>query len=60
VALRRQAEGRSAPTPADAVGDLRQPNLPGTDEYPNWPLPLAEPTVTARPATTTCIGCTQT
>jgi 4-alpha-glucanotransferase len=31
--------------PADAVGDLRQPNLPGTrDEYPNWRLPLAHPT----------------
>ena len=29
--------------PADAVGDLRQPNLPGTlDEYPNWCLPLAD------------------
>jgi 4-alpha-glucanotransferase len=28
--------------PADAVGDVRQPNLPGTlDEYPNWRLPLA-------------------
>jgi 4-alpha-glucanotransferase len=26
----------------DAVGDRRQPNLPGTtDEYPNWRLPLA-------------------
>jgi 4-alpha-glucanotransferase len=25
----------------DAVGDLRQPNLPGTvDQYPNWRLPL--------------------
>jgi len=31
--------------PADAVGDLRQPNLPGTtDEYPNWRLPLADGT----------------
>jgi 4-alpha-glucanotransferase len=31
--------------PADAVGDLRQPNLPGTrDEYPNWCLPLADRT----------------
>lgn len=29
---------------ADAVGDLRQPNLPGTvDEYPNWRLPVATP-----------------
>jgi 4-alpha-glucanotransferase len=27
----------------DAVGDRRQPNLPGTtDEYPNWRLPLAD------------------
>jgi 4-alpha-glucanotransferase len=29
--------------PADAVGDLRQPNLPGTvDQYPNWAMPLAD------------------
>ncbi|HVM00753.1 MAG TPA: 4-alpha-glucanotransferase [Egibacteraceae bacterium] len=29
----------------DALGDIRQPNLPGTtDEYPNWRLPLAVPT----------------
>lgn len=29
---------------ADAVGDLRQPNLPGTtDAYPNWRLPIAAP-----------------
>jgi 4-alpha-glucanotransferase len=29
----------------DALGDLRQPNLPGTiDEYPNWRLPLADST----------------
>ena len=27
----------------DAVGDLRQPNLPATvDEYPNWRLPIAD------------------
>ena len=27
----------------DAVGDLRQPNLPGTvDQYPNWRLPVAD------------------
>ena len=27
----------------DAVGDLRQPNLPGTTtEYPNWRLPVAD------------------
>jgi 4-alpha-glucanotransferase len=29
--------------PGDAVGDLRQPNLPGTtDEYPNWRLPVTD------------------
>ena len=29
----------------DAVGDLRQPNMPGTvDEYPNWRLPVADET----------------
>lgn len=29
---------------ADVVGDERQPNMPGTvDEYPNWRLPIAEP-----------------
>lgn len=29
--------------PGDAVGDLRQPNMPGTvDEYPNWRLPVAD------------------
>lgn len=28
-------------SPADAVGERRQPNLPGTvDEYPNWRIPL--------------------
>lgn len=28
-------------SPADAVGQLEQPNLPGTvDEYPNWRIPL--------------------
>lgn len=28
--------------PADALGERRQPNLPGTiDEYPNWRIPLA-------------------
>lgn len=27
----------------DAIGDRRQPNMPGTvDEYPNWRLPLAD------------------
>jgi len=37
---------------ADALGEVRQPNLPGTtDEYPNWRLPLAEtrPDGVARP-----------
>ena len=39
--------------PADAVGDLRQPNLPGTrDEYPNWCLPLADRTGTEVPLET--------
>jgi 4-alpha-glucanotransferase len=34
----------------DAVGDLRQPNLPGTvDEYPNWRLPVADATGRALP-----------
>jgi 4-alpha-glucanotransferase len=29
----------------DAIGDVRQPNLPGTvDEYPNWRLPVADGT----------------
>jgi 4-alpha-glucanotransferase len=28
-------------SPADAVGEARQPNLPGTvDQYPNWRIPL--------------------
>ncbi|QWF82676.1 4-alpha-glucanotransferase [Amycolatopsis sp. CA-230715] len=28
-------------SPADVVGEQRQPNLPGTvDEYPNWRIPL--------------------
>ena len=28
-------------SPYDIVGEIRQPNLPGTvDEYPNWRLPL--------------------
>ncbi|WP_084432806.1 4-alpha-glucanotransferase [Kibdelosporangium aridum] len=31
-------------SPPDALGDLRQPNLPGTvDEYPNWRIPLPVP-----------------
>jgi 4-alpha-glucanotransferase len=30
-------------SPYDVVGEVRQPNLPGTvDEYPNWRLPLPE------------------
>jgi 4-alpha-glucanotransferase len=29
-------------SPYDVVGEVRQPNLPGTiDEYPNWRLPLS-------------------
>jgi 4-alpha-glucanotransferase len=28
-------------SPYDVIGEIRQPNLPGTvDEYPNWRLPL--------------------
>jgi 4-alpha-glucanotransferase len=28
-------------SPYDVVGEIRQPNLPGTtDEYPDWRLPL--------------------
>jgi 4-alpha-glucanotransferase len=31
-------------SPQDALGDHRQPNLPGTiDEYPNWRIPLDVP-----------------
>jgi 4-alpha-glucanotransferase len=30
-------------SPADVIGDLRQPNLPGTtDEYPSWRLPIGD------------------
>jgi len=30
-------------SPYDVIGELRQPNLPGTvDQYPNWRLPLAQ------------------
>jgi 4-alpha-glucanotransferase len=30
-----------AASPYDAIGEVRQPNLPGTvDEYPNWRIPL--------------------
>ena len=29
--------------PGDVIGDVRQPNLPGTvDEYPSWRLPVAD------------------
>ena len=31
-------------SPYDALGEVRQPNLPGTvDEYPNWRIPLPVP-----------------
>jgi 4-alpha-glucanotransferase len=31
-------------SPQDALGDVRQPNLPGTvDQYPNWRIPLPVP-----------------
>ncbi|SEQ95074.1 4-alpha-glucanotransferase [Actinokineospora terrae] len=39
--------------PQDLVGELRQPNLPGTvDQYPNWrlPLPLTVDEIMAHPA----------
>jgi 4-alpha-glucanotransferase len=30
-------------SPGDAIGDVRQPNLPGTtDAYPNWRLPMTD------------------
>jgi 4-alpha-glucanotransferase len=33
-----------AVSPYDAIGEVRQPNLPGTtDEYPNWRIPLPVP-----------------
>ena len=36
-------------SPGDAVGDLQQPNLPGTtDEYPNWRLPITDATGTVQ------------
>jgi 4-alpha-glucanotransferase len=45
VFLARTRAHLVAAQPADAVGDLRQPNQPGTvDAYPNWRLPIAEPT----------------
>jgi 4-alpha-glucanotransferase len=32
---------RVGTVPYDVIGEVRQPNLPGTvDEYPNWRLPL--------------------
>ncbi|MFE2754215.1 4-alpha-glucanotransferase [Actinosynnema sp. NPDC059335] len=41
------AKARSAlvlTSPQDALGELRQPNLPGTtDQYPNWRIPLPVP-----------------
>ncbi len=31
-------------SPYDVLGEVRQPNLPGTDtEYPNWRIPLPVP-----------------
>lgn len=50
---------------ADAVSDLRQPNMPGTvDQYPNWRLPVADLTgrvmtreeLCAAPETTSLAG----
>jgi 4-alpha-glucanotransferase len=43
VALCRSPSRLVLAAVADAVGDLRQPNLPGTlDEYDNWRLPLTD------------------
>ena len=43
AALVRSPSRLVAAAPGDAVGDLRQPNLPGTtDQYPNWRLPVAD------------------
>jgi 4-alpha-glucanotransferase len=31
-------------SPYDVLGEMRQPNLPGTvDQYPNWRIPLPLP-----------------
>ena len=31
-------------SPYDVLGEVRQPNLPGTvDQYPNWRIPLPLP-----------------
>lgn len=39
--LARAASRLLLTSPQDAVGEPRQPNLPGTvDEYPNWRIPL--------------------
>ncbi|MRJ76768.1 4-alpha-glucanotransferase [Aeromicrobium sp. SMF47] len=39
--IARAASSLVLSSPSDVVGELRQPNLPGTvDEYPNWRIPL--------------------
>jgi 4-alpha-glucanotransferase len=39
--LARAAARLLLTSPADVVGEHRQPNLPGTvDQYPNWRIPL--------------------
>lgn len=45
AALTRTPSRYSLAAPGDAIGDLRQPNVPGTtDEHPNWRLPIADTT----------------
>jgi len=42
--LARSASRLLLTSPHDALGEPRQPNLPGTvDEYPNWRIPLTPP-----------------
>jgi len=42
--LSRSASRLLLTSPQDALGEPRQPNLPGTvDEYPNWRIPLTPP-----------------
>ena len=43
---------------ADAVGDRRTQNIPGTsDEYPNWRIPLCDGGRPARSCSRTCPAC---
>ncbi|GLZ38853.1 4-alpha-glucanotransferase [Actinokineospora sp. NBRC 105648] len=46
-------------SPYDLVGEVRQPNLPGTvDQYPNWrlPLPVTVEELFARPAVRSAVA----